>query len=291
MAEAYPVRAVPLAPADRPYVDWGAIFAGGILAAAVSSILVTFGSAVGLSLSSPFQGEGMSVKALLIAAAIYAVWVTASSFIAGGYLAGRIRRNTGTGTPHEGHVRDGAHGLIVWALGALLLIYLATTTAAGVAKSGAAMAGSALSTAASVMSGVSGTPGYFADMLLRNPATAPGPSGADAARQEVADIFAHSAISGTVTPEDKSYLSRIVAARTGLPQADADKRVDAVITQTGAAADTAKRAVEQARRAGVLLAFLTAASMAIGAAGAWWGASLGGRHRDEGTDLSHYTRW
>ena len=291
MADAYPVRADPLAHADRPYVDWGAIFAGGVLAAAVSSIFVTFGSAVGLSLSSPFQGEGMSGRALLIAAAIYAVWVTASSFIAGGYLAGRLRRGTGTGTPHEGHVRDGAHGLIVWALGALLLTYLATMTAAGVAKSGAELAGSSLSAAASGMTGGADTAGYSADMLLRNPAAAPGTSGADATRQEVADIFAHSAMSGAVTPEDKSYLSRLVAAHTGLSPADADKRVDAVITQNRAAADTAKRAVEQARRAGVLLAFLTAASMAIGAAGAWWGASLGGRHRDEGTDLSHYTRW
>jgi hypothetical protein len=30
---------------------------------------------------------------------------------------------------------------------------------------------------------------------------------------------------------------------------------------------------------------------ALGAAAAWWGASMGGRHRDENTDLSTYMRW
>jgi hypothetical protein len=45
------------------------------------------------------------------------------------------------------------------------------------------------------------------------------------------------------------------------------------------------------RKAGIILAFLTAASMALGAAAAWWGASVGGRHRDGNFDASHLTRW
>ena len=46
-----------------------------------------------------------------------------------------------------------------------------------------------------------------------------------------------------------------------------------------------------ARRTGIMVAFLAAASLAIGAAAAWMAAALGGRHRDEGIDASDMFRW
>ena len=45
-------------------VDWAAIIAGGLLATAISFILITFGSAIGLSLTSPYEGSGFSAAFL-----------------------------------------------------------------------------------------------------------------------------------------------------------------------------------------------------------------------------------
>ena len=58
-----------------------------------------------------------------------------------------------------------------------------------------------------------------------------------------------------------------------------------------ASVEKAKATAETARKGGILLAFLTAASMVLGAGAAWWGAGVGGRHRDDKFDASHLTRW
>ena len=47
---------------------------------------------------------------------------------------------------------------------------------------------------------------------------------------------------------------------------------------------------EKARRAGVLVALLTAASLLAGAADAWWAARLGGRDRDQGVEFRLFRR-
>ena len=39
------------------YVDWGAIFAGAVVTAAISTLMTTFGAAIGLSAASPFSGK------------------------------------------------------------------------------------------------------------------------------------------------------------------------------------------------------------------------------------------
>jgi hypothetical protein len=106
----------------------------------------------------------------------------------------------------------------------------------------------------------------------------------EASRQEVSRILLSGAADGSLSSDDHAYLVRVVAAHTGLSQADAEKRVDALIEQMKATTD-------KARKAGILLAFLTAATLVVGAAAAWWGAGVGGRHRDEKFDASHLTRW
>jgi hypothetical protein len=53
----------------------------------------------------------------------------------------------------------------------------------------------------------------------------------------------------------------------------------------------AKETAETARKTGILLAFLSAATMLIGAVAAWYGATLGGRHRDENVGVSAFSRF
>ena len=78
----------------------------------------------------------------------------------------------------------------------------------------------------------------------------------------------------TVTSADRTRIAQLVSARTGLPQAEAQQRVDAAITQAKAAAD-------EARKAAAKLAFWFAAALLAGALSAGIAAVEGGRLRDD----------
>jgi hypothetical protein len=100
-------------------VEWGAVFAGAAIATAFGLILLAFGAALGLTMTSPFEGEGMSPMAFAIAAGLYLVWVQIMSFYLGGYVTARLRTRIGGVSEHEIDVRDGLHGLIMWAVGVI----------------------------------------------------------------------------------------------------------------------------------------------------------------------------
>src|SRR3982750_4272081 len=102
------------------YVDWAAVIAGIVLASAISLVLLTFGSAGGLGFTKFRSFSNTAPIWAAIAAASWLLWVQISSFMAGGYLTGRMRRRFHDATEHESDVRDGAHGLLVWA-GALVI--------------------------------------------------------------------------------------------------------------------------------------------------------------------------
>src|SRR5512132_1953266 len=274
----------------RSYVDWSAIIAGAVLASAIAFVLLTFGSAIGLTVTSPFKGEGLPGTALAVAIALWVLAVEIFSFIAGAYLAGRLRRRISDATESEAEMRDAWHGLLVWALGTLIGAYLAASALSGVARGGAEAARTAGSSA--VVATTPGAPGtaatasdplgYVADKLLRSETYAVTTTGPEASRAEVVRILAAGAVSGEVPADDRAYVAQLVAARTGLSQSDAEKRVDQVLAKADAAV---RIAADKARRAGVLLAFLTAASLLAGAAAAWWAARLGGQHRDQGVEF------
>jgi hypothetical protein len=255
------------------YVDWSAIAAGAFIAVAISSVFLAFGSAIGLSLTSFKAVNSLSVTGLVIAASLWLLWVQVSSFIGGGYVAGRLRRRIGDATPHEVEMRDGSHGLIVWAVG----VVLGTVLTSWLAISG-------VTGAANV-----GAMDYYAEKLLRSETIAPSTGSApvtannDELRQ-VGQVLAQSVGASVMDDADKSYLVRTISARTGLPEAGAQDRLDQTVTLLKTQADTA-------RRYGILIAFLTAASLLVSAVAAWWAACSGGRHRDEGVDHSHLTRW
>lgn len=271
--------------AGMAYVDWAAILAGAILAAAIFSLMTTFGAAVGLSVVSPLPGKGMSSAGLAVATGLWVVWITVSSFMVGAYVTGRLRRRIHDASAHESDVRDGAHGLIVWALGTVMIAWLTTSAAVGLTKAAGSIAATA---ASSIVSGAEML-GPTVERLVRS--TSASTPVTDAQKTEIVHILSASAVSGTINADDKAYLSGQIATRAGIPAAEADKRITEAMAQVSAAAEQAKQAAESARRTGVLIAFLTAASIAIGAAAAWWAATMGGNHRDQGVDLGHLTSW
>jgi hypothetical protein len=78
-------------------------------------------------------------------------------------------------------------------------------------------------------------------------------------------------------------LVQLVVQQTGMPQADAEKRVDDAFSQLKAAEQKAREAAEAARKAALIAAFAAAAILAVSCAAACGGAALGARHRDENT--------
>jgi hypothetical protein len=79
-----------------------------------------------------------------------------------------------------------------------------------------------------------------------------------------------------VSPEDRTYAARVIAARTGIPQAEAEQRVNQTIAH-------AKDAADKARRATAKFSIWIAISLLAGAFAASLAAAEGGKLRN--------TRW
>lgn len=291
-----PTSAAPIQKSDHSYVDWPAIFAGTAVATAISLVLLTFGSAIGLSLASVREGSALSLAGFGIAAGLWILWVQISSFFAGGYLTGRMRRRNYDATEHESNIRDSAHGVTVWAVGMLIGAAIAvsgitagvsaTTTAATTVAAGAATGAAGGIAAASDDS----APSIFVDRLLRSDNAPQGGAQSDPTA-EVGRVLVTSVANGAIDDADKTYLIRTVAARTGLSEQEATQRVDQFWSQVQAAEETAKATAEKARKVGVVSAFLIAASFLISAAAAAAGGVLGGNHRDKQVVFEEWSRW
>lgn len=278
---------------ESSYVDWPAILAGTVLASAIAFVLLTFGSAIGLSLTSAREGSGVSLFWLSIVAALWLLWVQISAYLAGGYLTGRLRRRKFDATEHESDIRDGSHGLIVWGLGVLLsgLLAFSGISAAVSAATGAAgtVAGGVAAGTAATANEVIDQSGTLIDRFLR-----PGTAGAEplsaASRDEIGRVLVSSLTDGALSDEDKEYLASTVAARTGLDQAQAQQRVDALWTQVQQAEARAREMADEARRVGMIAAFMTAAALLVSAVAAYYGAVLGGNHRDNQTEFVDWVK-
>lgn len=264
--------------------DWHAVAGGAAIAAALAFLLMTFGSAVGLTVVSPWYGAGASATTVTVLSAAWFLFVSLLSYLVGGYVAGRLRAKRGDGTIEESMIRDGLHGLGVWGVGVLLTVgvaaFGATTLGAGAAKLGqaaATVAGPAANAAAGNASE------YLSDTLFRRDqlggAQLPAGTKAEAGR-----IIARSiGNEGRIADQDRAYLARVVAATTGVDQAQAEQRVNQVSSEVQRLGNEAKAAADKARRGLAIAGFLTAAAFMIALAAAWIGAGYGGRHREEGT--------
>jgi hypothetical protein len=277
------VAPTPPAPHSGSYLEWSPIFGGAVLSAAITTLFTTFGSAIGLSLVSFEPSRSSALATLAIAGALWALWVTVTASAAGGYLAGRMRRPAADASQHERHVRDGSHGLVVWAVGALLVAGLAASSVAGLARTAATSVASATTAAGAALSQQVDPLATAADTLTRSTGTEPV---TQAERDEATRILVRSLAAGQFDQADRSYIASRIAARMNIAQPEAEKRIDDAFARLNQAKETAKQAAERARKIGVLSAFLTAAALLVGAAAAWMAAQLGGKHRDEELDLT-----
>src|SRR5262245_11416091 len=72
-------------------VDWSAVLAGAVWAAALSFVLLTFGTAIGLSATSPWPSSGLPASVIASLAVFWVMAQQIGAFLAGGYVAGRMR--------------------------------------------------------------------------------------------------------------------------------------------------------------------------------------------------------
>lgn len=283
--------------APRSGEAWSAIIGGAVGAAAISLILLVLGAGLGLSVLSPWSGTPGITK-IAVGSVIWLIvvqWV-ASAF--GGYLTGRMREQNEPSD--EVFFRDTANGFLAWGLATLVAAgILASATATLVGTTANIAGGAAATTAASLASADSGSQpaAYFSDMLLRPlpgshpetttvtaaaPALAPAPASAEPElRSEVGRVLVHGLAQPDFPAADVSYLTQVVATRTGLSSDAAQARVNDVIASLRDATTKVKAAADAARQQAAKLSIYMFLSLIVGAFVACAAAALGGAHRDE----------
>ena len=204
------------------------------------------------------------------------------SFLAGGYIAGRIRSEWPELTTDQVEFRDGMHGLLVWALGVLIGGLLLASTVLSVAKGVPNTVLSAAVTTEPVE--------YQTDVLLRprQPTQVGGGASAAAgatsttlefgrARAEISRIFSKNLGTGQLSEPDRVYIAQIISQYTGVAAPEAQARVTDAFAEL---MRSAKQAADKARQAGILTGLITGIGLLVALAAAWWAANRGGYHRD-----------
>ena len=279
-------------------VSWAAVIAGAVASAALSLTLLTAGSSLGFASASPWANDGASATTIGIGAII---WLIVTQIVAaglGGYLAGRLRTKWVNTHSDEVFFRDTAHGLLVWAVGALIGAIMLTSAISSVVSGTARVGASALSGAGSAVSTAVGGAANLAndngslqsmdvdgmvDSLFRGGRPDPAANPSDV-RAEVGRIVARSIQRGDMTPEDRTYVASVVAAQTGVDQATAEKRIQDGIAEAKKTVEDAKNAAleaaDTARKAAAGFALWVLISLLIGAFSACLAATWGGKARD-----------
>jgi hypothetical protein len=266
-------------------ISWPAIFGGGIAAASTTLLLLLIGSGFGLAMVSPWPNAGATATAFTIAAGIWLIVMQWISSGLGGFITGRLRTKWVRVHTHEVFFRDTAHGLLTWALATVIGAML-------VASAGSAAIGTGTRAAATVaQGGLQGATqtglqggmqrGYDVDSLFRGEKPELASSDSDVRGETTRILGSGLANGGDVPAADRTYLAGMIAQRTGIPDADARKRVDDVIAREKEAVVKARQVADTARKSTAAFTLFTALSMLIGAFIASAAAAYGGSLRDE----------
>jgi hypothetical protein len=253
---------------ETPGVSWGAILAGAAAACALTLLLLSLGAGLGFAVVSPWGSASVSSTSFEIGTGLYFIVMAMISSGLGGYLAGRLRRKSIGLETIEIQFRDTAHGFLAWAVASIVGTVLLASPASSLIGGAA---GGTIQAAASASQ--SSPMNNYADMLLRSDNRSDQQSLPDS-RGEITRLLTTSfRTNNDVAGADRDYLVKAVAARTGLSQADAEKRVNDVLTQ-------AKADLDKARKAAMHTAIWLTLSLFIGAFAAGAAAWEGGGVRD-----------
>jgi hypothetical protein len=173
----------------------------------------------------------------------------------------------------ESEFRDGMHGLVTWGASVVLAAFLAlgAAFAAGLATSPA-------STPAQSSAGEATIATELDELFRTSKMLEPAAS----RRAEAARILLKSSSHNGVPNPDRRYLTTITSVVTGVPEAEAEQRVNRAIANSAVA-------LHRARVAAVLQAFFVAAALFVGAVVAWYAATEGGKDREQ--NVFHFWDW
>ena len=255
-------------------VSWPAVLGGAAVAAALSLILLSLGTGLGLSSITPWANSGASSSTVKGGAILWLILMQIIASAMGGYLAGRLRTKWPTIHSDEVYFRDTAHGFLAWAVATIVtaafLASAALSMVGGSSKTSAGTESSATATAATA--GSEGGTAYFVDMLLRSDHPT-AESYNPVFRSGVERALAHSLKRDDNDSADSAYLAEMVTLGTGLSSVDASKRVSEVTEQ-------ARQAADKARKAAAHLSLWLFVGLLSGAFFASFSATIGGRQRD-----------
>jgi hypothetical protein len=215
----------PIAAVAPRRVSWGAILTGVVVALAIQTLLAMLGVGIGLSSIEPTQvGDNPSASGLGIGAAIWWALSGILASLAGGWVAARL---AGVPSRQIGLL----HGLAVWAVATLVVLYLLSSTAT-------AILGGAFNVVGSTLSGVGGAAGNAASSVaqgLGNPL--------EALQDEIRGAAGPDTDPEAAGRQLAAAMGRVLTSEGDAATQARQSAVD-VLTRQGVPADEAQRRVE-----------------------------------------------
>jgi hypothetical protein len=260
-------------------IQWSAIIAGALAAAALAFVFHAFAAAIGISLSSTAPTWRDASFAMILLSGLYLVLVALVTYGFGAFVSARLHAAPGTIAEEDVEFRDGMHGLVVWALATLLSGLVGIALVQATPRLVAPSAGGPSTSVAG-----ENIIAYDLDRLFRSDRRPQGSGNIDYPRAEASRILLTASSHRGLQPDDRTYLVRLVSATTGLGQPEAERRVDSVVT-------LARENISRARRSAVILGFMVGAAALVGAVAAWFAACAGGRQRDGRETLHPLWDW
>lgn len=243
-------------------VSWAAVTGGAFVIAALSTAFVALGSGLGFASISPWPNSGASATTIGVAAIAWLILMQLMASAMGGYLAGRLRTRWTNIHNDEVFFRDTAHGFLSWCLAAVATAAFLATAATVMAS--ATVGGATANPAATTEHD------YYLDSMFRSTGSMPlDPT----TRAEASRIFVSGLGKADVPSADRDYLAKLVAARTGISESEAQQRVSAGIAEARLAMDTARKGAAH-------VSIWSFVALLVGAFSASYAATIGGRQRD-----------
>jgi hypothetical protein len=274
-------------------VSWSALFGGVVVALGIQLVLSMLGAAIGFGTVNVHAGSTPDATTLGIGAGVWWIVETCVALFAGSYVAAWL---AGADTRFDGIL----HGLIVWGITMLLVLYLLTSTIGNLIGGGFSMLGSAANAAGSGISAAAKPLAQAAGVTpeaVENPAQAflqpnkdPAAMSPQEAQADVTKNLAVYAKGGADAPAARERVITVMAAQLKVSHDEAARRFDeteAKVKQTkDQAVASAKTAADASAAAASKTAFAVTGMLLLAALAAGFGGAQAVRSRMSGLNAT-----
>jgi hypothetical protein len=265
-------------------VSWGAILAGTVIAIVTQVVLNLVGVGVGLASVGTNAADNPTASTFSLGAGLWFVASGIAASLAGGLVAGRL---SGKSLPGAAAL----HGLVSWAVTTLVVLYLLTSAASGLAGGTLSTVSSALGGAGNLVGGTVQTAAQAAapslskisnpldgiEQKVREQSAGQDPQAA----RDAAVAAVRAVLTGDPAQKEqaKNRAADALAKAQGISPDQAKTQIDDYQKQYEQAVTTAKQKAEAAavtaKSAATQGAFYAALALALGGLAAFFGGRLG----------------